>query len=407
MDIALTKETLVGEVLARGIPADKRWKKADLADALAKRALAALESPSWGLIARLAMKPMLCASYANLKPAVQTRLWEDARWVAEPKLFGCRALITYHPEEGFSFWSRHLDPHRFLPIDWGEKLLLVHRGRVSLPPRWRGLFPTPFILDGEIYCPETPARVDHHFRGLEQNVVSAVLSLPAEEARERQIAHPFCVGAFDCLSVGDAPVWARPFRERRAVLDDLLGRHPEIPVEAVDQDGGDKKGLYRRITETGGEGIVFKHLDKPYAFSRDAQTCVKLRRDMLESETEELDAFVLEAEGGGADGLVDGLKLGVYVRRADGVEEERHVATVTDLPLGLRLQLTERHPVARTPVLKREYYGRVLPVRVSKLLPGAKRFLKAAANWAEGFRTDKTRFDCVVDETALERREPS
>ena len=71
---------------------------------------------------------------------------------------------------------------------------------------------------------------------------------------------PVRLFAFDVLAVAGIPTLAQPYRERRAILEELdLGRHAEV-MGAFD----DGVGLFDAVCRHGLEGIVAKRVDEPY-----------------------------------------------------------------------------------------------------------------------------------------------
>ncbi len=86
-------------------------------------------------------------------------------------------------------------------------------------------------------------------------------------AQHLAAARPVTYMAFDLLRLFGSDVTARPWRDRRALLErlDLAGRHWQVPP--VHDDGED---LYAATRENGLEGIVSKRRDSPYAAGRRA-----------------------------------------------------------------------------------------------------------------------------------------
>jgi bifunctional non-homologous end joining protein LigD len=85
-----------------------------------------------------------------------------------------------------------------------------------------------------------------------------------------------CVGdvlfAFNLLQLGEDSIVNRPYKERLALLIDLLDvpglSHIEVVRTAV--TSSEKRSLYRRIEQDKKEGIVLKRLDAPYTAGRPA-----------------------------------------------------------------------------------------------------------------------------------------
>ncbi len=78
--------------------------------------------------------------------------------------------------------------------------------------------------------------------------------------------------AFDLLQLGDASLVARPYKERLALLSELLDV-PFITIIEMVQTAfapAEKAILYNRLKRDRKEGVVFKRLDAPYTPNRPA-----------------------------------------------------------------------------------------------------------------------------------------
>ena len=117
--------------------------------------------------------------------------------------------------------------------------------------------PGQFLLDGEIVAWKED-RVDSFFR-LQRRLGRK--APPSDLLAEI----PVVFVAYDCLAVGETPLFERPWRERRAELERLAGsggfrlsevRHAGNAVELED--------LFRQARERGNEGLMLKREDSPY-----------------------------------------------------------------------------------------------------------------------------------------------
>jgi bifunctional non-homologous end joining protein LigD len=92
-----------------------------------------------------------------------------------------------------------------------------------------------------------------------------------------------CVGdvlyAFDLLKLGDDGVMAKPYKERLALLTELLDVPCVTIIEVVETAfaPAQKANLYNRLKEGRKEGVVFKRLDAPYTPGRPANGGTQLK----------------------------------------------------------------------------------------------------------------------------------
>jgi len=405
MIIRSTVSELKEACLRRGIALDPnaRHKKADLLAELLRNAVLEGRAPGgWGANARIGVaSPQLCFNYSELTPDERETVLDSPRWIAEPKYYGVRTLVSYHPDEGFRIWSRHHDDQTFWPLDYGEKLLILREGRMTRGRDWRGAFPEPFLVDGEIYRPGDRHGQSPHgrYQGVEINYASAVLRMPVQESVTLQAERgTLRVVLFDCLHRGTDSVWNRPLEERKQVLRELVAQG--LPFEEAPYTERHKRAFFHRMTARGWEGVVFKNLDKPYHPSTRRHRDVQVRlRPGMETLTplEELDVFVSGQEPGDRASL----KVSVYVRGENGEEREHCVASVSDIPDPVREAFFEPHSILGGPLLKPSAYGKVLTLRVRGFRGPEPRFDHAWVDWSQGIRLDKTRYDCVIDASPL------
>ena len=392
---------------ARGIPlSPQRHTRQELLSLLTHHAFGACD-PSYGLASRISLESlMLCASFHELSGGERHSVMHDAHWIAEPKYYGCRCLATYHPDEGFRFFSRNISLDSFLPLEYTQNLLIPFPGR-TLPQSWRKAYPQPFVLDGELYSSRGAKKKSPRdaYYTLEGNYVSLLMQIPTEESHQLQLEQfPLRFSAFDLLHLGEDPVWPRPLRARKALLHSLMTGQlfpgAPIPFEETPYTSEDKTAYLARQLREGMEGCVLKNLDKPYLPSakrcRDTMVRVKPRSD---SVIEDLDVFVTGVQGTRAE-------LSVFLRDPSGFEREEVVGAVT-IPKRLRraLRAPQFHQnFFHRPVPNSEVIGRVLVVRAVGYDPAHRRFGELRADWATGFRSDKSPMDCVLDPGSLEAR---
>lgn len=120
-----------------------------------------------------------------------------------------------------------------------------------------GQRPGQFLLDGEIVAWKKD-RVDSFFR-LQRRLGRK--APPAELLAEI----PVVFVAYDCLAVGETPLFERPWRERRAQLEGLAQGGGFLLSEVRRaSDAAALESLFRDARERGNEGLMLKREDSPY-----------------------------------------------------------------------------------------------------------------------------------------------
>jgi bifunctional non-homologous end joining protein LigD len=117
---------------------------------------------------------------------------------------------------------------------------------------------TEVVLDGVIVSPDGDAGWVERRRAVKSD------STIRKHARD----HPLALMAFDVLWLDGHPTTARPWRERRALLDDLALRGPAWAAPAAHEGDGD--AFLTAARENGLAGVVAKRVDAPYAPNPDA-----------------------------------------------------------------------------------------------------------------------------------------
>lgn len=178
----------------------------------------------------------------------------------EPKWDGFRAIV-YFDGTTVEIGSR------------GSKMLT--RYFPELTDAFSRLLPGPCVLDGEIVVPsgtEGSQRLD--WEALSQRIhpaASRVQKLAAET--------PAMFVAFDLLAQGDDDLLPRPFAERRAALEALVGPLPH-PLHLT-QTTTDTEVARRWLVEFEGaglDGVVGKPLAAPYAPNKRVMIKIKHKR---------------------------------------------------------------------------------------------------------------------------------
>ena len=219
----------------------------------------------------LPLKPPIEPQLARGKP----ELPRGEEWVYEPKYDGFRALAFVDGDEVYlqSRGSRPL--RRYFPE------LAFPAGR--------------YVLDGEIVIDDDsdPERSTQDFDALQQRLHPAAsrVAMLAEQTPARYIA-------FDLLASDDEVMLDRPFAERRALLEQLVGT--PVQLTPLTRDRAEAEPWLRT-----GEGVVAKDCRAPYCpGKRTGMVKVKLVRT--------IDAVVAGWRPGKEQDTVGSLILGLY-----------------------------------------------------------------------------------------------
>lgn len=160
----------------------------------------------------------------------------------EPKWDGFRAALVVD-EHGATLWSRQgKDLTRYFPE-------LVAAAGEQIPPGC--------VVDGEALI-WTNDRLD--FNSLQQRMITSKTALPAF-IKER----PASFAAFDVLAVAGHDTRAIPFRDRRALLEELAGGwSPPLNLSPITSDPDEAATWFEEMPATGIEGLVVKGASQLY-----------------------------------------------------------------------------------------------------------------------------------------------
>jgi ATP-dependent DNA ligase len=379
------------------------------------------EKQTWALKQRLFMDtPMLSFRFDKAKPEQQEEMLNSEDWIAEVKFNGCRMIMFYHPDEGFHFFSRNYSDVNHLPLCYTEKILLIQDGKIQLPESFKNKLTVPFILDCEIVAQgNIDTTVLEGYGGnmteSEQNATAALLSLNAESSNHIQMEQaPLKFHVFDLLYYKDW--WIdRPLKKRKALQEsivNILKQEFNLPFEnsEVFTSREAKEKLFAEQLANGGEGIMLKNVNKPYSIksSRKRDVQVKYKRSMANTkpgDMSDIDAFITGFLPGNKgtqwEKYVGSVQVSVLLRNNGEGEKEHHIATISGIPFEKRKEMTTLDAVGN-PVLKKDFYGKVVSIDGMSVSPKSLRFSHAKArSW--DFRTDKDPADCIMEERYLKQ----
>ena len=246
---------------------------------------------------------MLLADWSGLGPDEALRVEDEPGWVVQPKLDGVRALL--HVEGGrVRVAGRYVGDvtHRL-----GEFQGNLPRLTTGMP----GLDGT--VLDGELVFPGTILDTGRTIARHPLQAATAILSTSPGLARllQERPERRLRFHAFDVLKFRGTNITPLPLRDRmdypaRAIADADNPRLVPVPTFAVG-----RLAVHRRILEAGGEGTVWKQLDRPYEPGRRARHWIKRKRETT------VEAFVSGFEPGtpgrGHEGMVGALEFSTSI----------------------------------------------------------------------------------------------
>lgn len=400
-----------------GIPLDatKKYRNIDLVRLLGQYYFQL--KPSKALEMRNELETlMLAARYTDLKKDKKEELFNDEKWIAEPKFNGCRCLIIYLPESGFHFYSRNLSEVTYLPVDFTEKILLIKDGVVTAPSAYAGKFSAPFILDSEVVASGNIDSGAIHKYGTqtvsEQNATAAILQMNKElcyEIQTTQASLNFFV--FDCLYYEDW-IMKKTFQNRKFIQENIVNKlNSLLPFTNATMyyTKKEKEDAWEHQLHSKGEGLIFKHLDKPYHphESRQKDTIIKMKRSMSfvladTYDLSDLDMYISGYELPSAESkfsdYIGAVRFSINLNKKDGTQVEHHLATVSGISVELKRSMSQINPESNLPELKAEYYNKVCSVDGMSVTKNLK-FSHAKSNFE--FRIDKSPYECVINEQFL------
>jgi bifunctional non-homologous end joining protein LigD len=214
---------------------------------------------------------------------------------------------NFGPEEGWAFEMKWDGVRAVAYLAGGRVRLLSRKGRdesaaypdVALP--LSSLDVTDAVLDGEIVVTDASGRPDF---GLLQNRIN--LSRPADIERAAQ-TWPAQLMVFDVLELDGQSLLARPYAERREILEgldlDALGERVHVPP-VFHGDLQAARDISRQLRL---EGVVAKRTDSVYAPGRRGKTWLKIKNFL----TQEVVVAGWRPGQGGRSGTFGSLLMGI------------------------------------------------------------------------------------------------
>jgi ATP-dependent DNA ligase len=219
---------------------------------------------------------------APMEALLAEQLPDGPGWQYEPKWDGFRCIAVRDGAD-VELWSKSGKPlGRYFP-EVAEMIARLNASRL--------------VLDGELLIATGGAIAFDALQLRLHPAASRVAKLAAET--------PAMLMAFDCLAAGRTMLANRPLSERRAELEQLLGREsePMLLLSPATPDHGEALGWLKR-TGAALDGVIAKRVDQAYQPGERALIKVKQRRTA--------DCVVGGFRYGRNDKLVASLLLGLY-----------------------------------------------------------------------------------------------
>ena len=318
------KEQLVKKCIELGLST-----KGTIADLESRIGDTNLTGASWGLrkVHELG-GPMLCKALKSDDEL--DKYFDDPDWAVQRKINGCRMLVTYDGER-FEFFSRRRDQDTCLPFDYTAQF--AARSNPQGFPR--------VIFDCELTANDWGRAGDAYTS--ENDASTALLSALPDAAHARQARCAATLHVFDILYLQDRWLLNEPLRIRAELARKTVDESVELlawptNVQYVDFVTENKCEFTQEIIQSGGEGVVFKRLSRPYA--PNARFWAKFKRDVCSTIGDTVDGwitgFISAAPGTQHEELLAGFNISFMV---DG--QIREVATISNLPLDIRRDMSK------------------------------------------------------------------
>jgi len=347
--------------------------------------------------------PQKAYRYDKLSEEYKSMLWKSDNWVAEEKMNGWRMIITFVPHSGFKFWGGNISDVDFLPVDYTDHILLCDKHPQH--EHFHNLFTQPLLLDSEVICNDEVEMLDGMWSTTTLDAVKAVLGCDVDRAHELQKYADLEFHLFDCITYNTCgSVKDHDLLFRRIILETVMSMlKPLKHFHIVKQVETHKKKFLRDVWRKGGEGIILKNLLSKYEpASRKKDVNVKVKRKVSGEIGDDIDAFIIghiNTPEWTKKGLIGGVKLGVY----DEDGNERHIATVTNMPDEWRYNLTNVESFdCIKPTLHAAFKNRVVVVDGQELSGRNQLLMHAVVDWERGFRQSKRPEDCTFKFSILQ-----
>jgi hypothetical protein len=317
-------------------------------------------------------------------------LEEGSNYIFEKKLNGVRQLAHFVKRNGVNtiiFTSRRVSDVNFR---YNEATSLDHL-QWDFPDELLGV-----VLDGEVKCPKHRVRTKGIETRDELQATVAILAMkkPLAESIQREQDCYLVFTVFDVVNSDELlarKAWLSGFFKR---MRKVLPREYRL----IDYVTRDKLEFFSKIINSGGEGIVAKHIKGYYEIGKRSRFMLKLKRGI------EVDAFVIgwkrpkKGSSHSENNLIGSLVFGLYQKGTRRVVE---VGTVPSFKLRERKKMSlvlKDGSLSLNPI----YLGRVAKIQGPDISPRTGKIQMCSLDrWRDLGPEAKKREECIEDWDAL------
>jgi len=234
------------------------------------------------------IEPMLLCDWNDLDPEEAQAIEDDHHaWCVQPKLDGCRVLV-HVGDDSVRITGRTVSEVTFRLSEHQDNLPHLTAGLTHLAGT---------VLDGELVCPKAQVNTRSTVTATALQAVVAILATDpanAVQIQEGQDAR-LQLHAFDVLRSRGRDLTRLPLSERLAELAPIVESAANAHLHTVPWAVTGKRSFHDGAVGRGGEGTVWKRLDRPYEPGRRVRHWLKRKRSI------EIQAFVSGFKPGSAD----------------------------------------------------------------------------------------------------------
>lgn len=341
---------------------------------------ASIRSDTTNVPLDMQIPPQLSRALKEVRPAnLIPRVLSDKRWVVAEKFDGVRAM-AYFVDGHIFYLSRNKSKGTGSYADKSDNLPHLDLNI----PELNGT-----VLDGElIFTGDYILSDGREVRSTSVCTSSIVNAGPLKAKQLQQIHGMIAFVLFDIPIYKGEDLRDQPLGRRRPYLTkvwkELHNRQPLFRIEELHVgEHADKEALYDSVVANGGEGLMYKDVTAPYSRSATSRPLNWIKRKKRQT----IDGYIIDYTPGevGFKGLVGALVIAVTGENG----EPFHIASVTNLPLSLREEISD--PEGK---LKDRYYKQVVEVEFQELTDKSHRGRHATLlRW----RPDKDWTDCTIE----------
>lgn len=232
------------------------------------------------------------------KQAKLDQLWKSEEWVAQEKFDGTRFALL-----NGGFKSRRVSVKTNELVDRTGNVPHLVRELTGVLGTLDGT-----ILDGEVVHPRG-------FGNCRSAMGSGVERAIQWQKKNGKVVYKI----FDVVMLKGRKTWKLPYSERHSILRELIDNNQSdyLKIPRLYRGEKDKREIYAKIIERGGEGIILKDLNAIYEFGR-SRSWIKVKKtetyDVIITGYEEANRWYAEPGETGADGKLypDGRETKFY-----------------------------------------------------------------------------------------------